>query len=97
MLSPATSQSEVIGQISITHLVLMKNHAVLFIIDFFAFILIFQNVAQKLDLVDLPGGPVVKTVLSVQGHEFSPCWGRSHMLISIEKPNQTNKQKHDLS
>ena len=85
MWSPATSQSEVTGQISITHLVLMKNHAVLFIIAFFAFILIFQNVAQKHDLVDFPGSPVVKTVLSVQGHELSPCWGRSLMLISIEK------------
>lgn len=97
MWSPTISEPEAIGQISITHLVFMKNCAVLFIIDFFAFILSFLNVAQKHDLMDFPGGPVGKTVLPVQGHEFSRCRGRSRMLISIEKQNQTNKQKHDLS
>ena len=64
---------------------------------FLAFILSFLNVAQKHDLIDFPGGPVGKTVLPVQGHEFSCCWGRSCMLKSIKKRSQTNKQKHDLS
>ena len=58
---------------------------------FLAFILRFLNVAQKQDLIDVPGGPAGKPALPAQGHEFSCCRGRPCMLKSIKKQSQTNK------
>ena len=45
---------------------------------------------------DFPGGPVVKTVLPLQGHGFNPLSGKFHMLHS-EKKKKTHKTYSSIS